>query len=102
ANAYARRVVSTVRADCLDRILFAGRRDLERVLRVYVRHYNEHRPHRALGLASRPLDTDPATTLPLSSSSVFAAMMKSLRCRPLILCVHQVTVVLPHSVSSAG
>jgi len=34
--------------------------------------------------------------------SVLAAMMKSLRCRPLILCVHQVTVTLPHSVSNAG
>jgi hypothetical protein len=36
------------------------------------------------------------------SASVFAAMTKSLRCRPLILCVHQATVVRPHSVSSAG
>src|SRR3712207_6983618 len=29
-------------------------------------------------------------------------MMKSFRCRPPILCVHQVTVTLPHSVNSAG
>src|SRR5258708_7516050 len=29
-------------------------------------------------------------------------MMKSLRCRPPILCVHHVTVTLPHSVRSAG
>ena len=50
ANAYAERWVRTVRADCLDRILIVGRRNLERVLGVYVRHYNEHRPHRALGL----------------------------------------------------
>src|SRR5215211_6942773 len=28
--------------------------------------------------------------------------MKSFRCRPPILCVHQVTVTLPHSVNSAG
>jgi transposase InsO family protein len=61
ANAYAERWVRTVRGDCLDRILIAGRRNLERVLRVYVRHYNEHRPHRALRTSSaRPLDTDPA------------------------------------------
>jgi hypothetical protein len=32
--------------------LIAGRRHLERVLRVYVDHYNRHRPHRALGLAA--------------------------------------------------
>src|SRR5260370_24239044 len=29
-------------------------------------------------------------------------MMKSLRCRPPILCLHHVTVTLPHSVRSAG
>jgi hypothetical protein len=34
--------------------------------------------------------------------AVFAAMMKSLRCGPLILCVHHVTVARPHSVSRAG
>jgi hypothetical protein len=37
-------------ADCLDRILILGRCHLENVLRVYRRHYNEHRPHRALHL----------------------------------------------------
>ncbi len=50
ANACAERWVRTVRADCLDRILIIGRRHLERVLRVYGSHYNEHRPHRALCL----------------------------------------------------
>ena len=47
ANAFAERWVRTIRADCLDRILILGRRQLEHVLRVYRRHYNEHRPHRA-------------------------------------------------------
>ncbi len=51
ANAFAERWVRTVRSDCLDRILILGRRHLERVLRVYTKHYNEHRPHRALQLA---------------------------------------------------
>jgi transposase InsO family protein len=50
ANAYAERWVRTLRADCLDRILILGCRHLEQVLRVYRRHYNEHRPHRALHL----------------------------------------------------
>jgi putative transposase len=50
ANAFAERWVRTVCTDCLDRILILGRRHLEHVLRVYRRHYNQHRPHRALDL----------------------------------------------------
>jgi putative transposase len=50
ANAYAERWVRTIRAECLDWLLIAGRRQLERVLRIYVDHYNLKRPHRALGL----------------------------------------------------
>jgi putative transposase len=50
ANAYAERWIRTFRADCLDRILILGRRHLEHVLGSYRRHYNEHRPHRALRL----------------------------------------------------
>ena len=38
----------------------------------------------------------------LATSSVRAAMMKSLRCRPLIEWLHQVTVTEPHSVSRPG
>ncbi len=52
ANAYAERWVRTVRAECLDWLLIVGRGHLEEVLRVYVKHYNRHRPHRALGLES--------------------------------------------------
>jgi putative transposase len=50
ANAHAERWVRTIRADCLDRILILGRRHLEHVLHTYRRHYNDHRPHRALEL----------------------------------------------------
>ena len=50
ANAYAERWVRTLRSDCLDRILILNRQHLEHVLRVYSRHYNGHRPHRALDL----------------------------------------------------
>jgi transposase InsO family protein len=48
ANAIAERFVRTVRSECLDWLLILNRRHLERVLRVYVAHYNVHRPHRAL------------------------------------------------------
>lgn len=50
ANAHTERWVGSVRRDCLDRILIIGRRQLEHALRVYVRHYNGGRPHRALHL----------------------------------------------------
>jgi putative transposase len=50
ANACAERWIRTIRAECLDWLLIVGRQHLERVLRVYVDHYNRHRPHRALGL----------------------------------------------------
>ena len=50
ANAHIERSVGTVRRECLDRLLIFNRRQLERILRVYVRHYNEQRPHRAVAL----------------------------------------------------
>ena len=49
ANAVAERWVGTVRRECLDRLLIIGCRQLAGVLRVYVEHYNRHRPHRSLG-----------------------------------------------------
>jgi transposase InsO family protein len=50
ANAFAERWVGTVRRDCLDWLLIVNRRQLERILRTYVDHYNTHRPHRTLKL----------------------------------------------------
>ena len=50
ANAYAERFVRTVRNECLDWLLILGRRHLEHVLRVYIQHYNQERPHRGLAL----------------------------------------------------
>ena len=56
ANAIAERFVRTVRTECLDWLLILNRRHLERVLRVYVDHYNRDRPHRAIDL--RPPEPD--------------------------------------------
>jgi putative transposase len=50
ANAIAERFVPTVRSECLDWLLILNRRHLERVLRIYLDHYNRQRPHRALDL----------------------------------------------------
>jgi len=57
ANAVAERWVGTVRRECLDQLLIAGRRQLLHVLHLYVEHYNRHRPHRGLDLSTpEPLE----------------------------------------------
>jgi transposase InsO family protein len=52
ARAHAERWISSLRRECLDRLLIFGRRHLEAVASAYAQHYNEHRPHRSL--AQRP------------------------------------------------
>jgi Integrase core domain len=53
ANAYAERVIETIRAECLDWTLILGRRQLDQTLRIYAGHYNRQRPHSAITLATR-------------------------------------------------
>jgi hypothetical protein len=64
ANAHAARLVRTAGTECPDWMLILGPRHLDRVLRIYVAHYNTQRPHRALGrcapLATQPSAGDPA------------------------------------------
>ena len=62
ANAIAERFVRTVRVECLDWLLIVNRRHLERVLRVYVDHYNTQRPHQALKLLPPQRAEPPPTT----------------------------------------
>src|SRR5262249_30084946 len=65
ANAHMERWVGTVRRECLDRLLILGRRQLEHVLRVYVKHYNGGRPPRALDL--KP--PDPMIRSPIATAT---------------------------------
>ena len=51
ANGVAERFVRTVRAECLDWLLILNGQNLEQVVRVFIDHYNGHRPHRGLALA---------------------------------------------------
>jgi putative transposase len=50
ANAVAERFVRTVRSECLDWLLVLNARHAERVLAVFIDHYNRHRAHRSLNL----------------------------------------------------
>jgi putative transposase len=67
ANAHIERWVGSVRRECLDRLLIFSRRQLEHVLRVYIRHYNEQRPHRARELQAP--DTKPQTKPPTAATA---------------------------------
>ena len=60
-NANVERWVGSVRRECLDRLLIFGRRQLDGVVRVYVHHYNERRPHRALDLRAPDARATPST-----------------------------------------
>jgi putative transposase len=73
ANAYAERWIGSVRRECLDRLLIFSRGQLEGVLRIYVRHYNQHRPHRALEL--RPPQGDIAAA-PRTRAALPAAQIR--------------------------
>jgi putative transposase len=70
ANAIAERFVRTVRAEGLDWLLIVNRRHVERVLRVYVAHYNGHRPHRSLHLRPPDLAAPRLRTVDAAGSDV--------------------------------
>jgi putative transposase len=57
SNAIAERFVGTLRRELLDHLLIINERHAATMLRQYEHHYNDHRPHRALGQAAllRPL-----------------------------------------------
>jgi transposase InsO family protein len=48
ANAIAERWVGSVRQECLDQLFIVSEAHLRQVLTVYIRHYNEARPHQGL------------------------------------------------------
>ena len=47
-NAYAERVIGSIRRECLDHVVVFSERHLRRVLSSYVRYYNKTRTHLSL------------------------------------------------------
>lgn len=68
ANAYAERLVLTVRTEVTDRMLIFGERHLRTVLAGYESHYNGRRPHRSRQLRP-PRPDHPVATFPGNGSS---------------------------------
>jgi transposase InsO family protein len=83
ANAFAERFVRTVRRECLDHLLIYGRGHLERVLKAYVAHYLEERPHRGLRLAVpagiRPPQVPGATRTTVERMDVLGGLIHEYR-----------------------
>jgi putative transposase len=48
ANSFAERFVGTARRELLDHLLIFGQSHLEHVLREFIEHYHEQRPHQGL------------------------------------------------------
>ena len=48
ANAYAERVIGSIRRECLDHVVVIGERHLMRILSEYVDYYNRTRTHLSL------------------------------------------------------
>ena len=60
ANAYAERLIGSIRRECLDHIIIINERGLRRVLNAYVEYYLKSRTHLSLrkdAPVSRPVAT---------------------------------------------
>ena len=60
ANAHVERWIGSCRRECLDWMLIASEGHLRRVLKEYVLHYNDERPHRSRDLQPPSSRGDPA------------------------------------------
>ncbi len=66
ANAICERVIGTIRRECLDWLIPISELHLRSVLKAWMTHYNEARPHMALGPGvpdTPPTAVQPATQL---------------------------------------
>jgi putative transposase len=63
ANAYCERLIGTVRREFLDFVIPLGERHLRSLLKEWVAHYNQSRPHSSLG----PGIPEPSSLVPLLS-----------------------------------
>jgi len=75
SNAYAERVVRSIREECLDHLLILSQAHLAFVLKRYVAYYNHRRPHQGLGQQTPALTTNSPTS---------PAIPERVTCRPVL------------------
>src|SRR5947209_10679484 len=64
-NAYAERVIGSIRRECLDHVVVIGERHLREILTKYVDYYNGTRTHLSLAKdAPRPRTVQPVVKVP--------------------------------------
>jgi putative transposase len=73
ANAIAERLVRSIRAECLDRLIIINDRHLRAVLAEFTHYYNRERPHRSLALTS-PIPGHPSRDGPVTSRAVLGGL----------------------------
>jgi putative transposase len=59
ANAYCERLMGTIRRECLDYVIPLSQKHLRTILREWVTHYNQGRPHASLGPGIPDSDSRP-------------------------------------------
>ena len=76
ANGIAERLIGTLRRECRDHVIVVNERPLRHVLRDFIRHYNEARPHQALALQvpAAPSRASPATSSRILSRPVLGGL----------------------------
>jgi transposase InsO family protein len=71
ANAICERMIGTLRRELLDKVMIVNERHLRQILTVYLHHFNEGRPHRALAhLAPAQAETRPPQVINLADYQV--------------------------------
>jgi transposase InsO family protein len=61
-NAYVERFIQSVQVECLDHFLVFGEKHFDYLVREYVEHYHQERPHQ--GLENKLLSGEPPPALP--------------------------------------
>ena len=76
ANAIAERWVGSVRRECLDHLLIVNEAHLRHVLRTYVAHYNQARPHQGLEQRTPLPPTEQAARGPIRRRDLLGGLLR--------------------------